>query len=76
MSLAGSSKARADDSNSITMVGMGDDQKPASVGHSNCEESLLFAGMIRIMVCQSQGITEDGRGFMERNAMLPAILRL
>jgi hypothetical protein len=55
---------------------MGDDQTPASAGHSNREESLLMAGMVRIMVCQRQWITEDSRGFLESKAIFPEILSL
>src|SRR5438309_6372360 len=53
---------------------MSNDQKLAGARHSNSDKTLLRYGMIRVAIRQRQWIAKYGRGFLERNPVLPAIL--
>jgi hypothetical protein len=64
----------ADDPYVLVAVGMGNDQNPTCVRHSDGDKPLLGSGMVGVVISCRQRIAKDGSRFLERKPMLSAIL--
>jgi hypothetical protein len=69
----GGCHAGADNPKYDVVLGMSNDKKPSFCGDSDGQPSLFPLGVIGVGESSGKGIAENGRGLLERNAMLPPV---
>ena len=59
----------------LAAVGMSHNQEPTGVRYSDGDKPLFHDGVIRVMICQCQGMAKDRRRFVEGTCRIRLIKR-